>query len=400
MDNGTITFFDIEACGFYRLKQNPNDLDHKFGSLSEVIMDLKRWLENKTFEQTLPWDADTHPSRSKTYCRGIDIDEQTGDAIIVVYREVGDGSGNIHGVKLGSDVGPDASGTVVAGSEHDGETIAWGQPCYYWFIPEYNKLASISFTHSNTDTDRLCSYIRHYVNNNSNFGARKVSKQERVDPKNPDRMINIFKTTFPFGEGKDQCNCIFKLNAKELKIDALRADLDVLLSKVTHTIIRDTTTARTPDERNSFLKLGSDILPSLFGESPKTEQAKKVEVIIDGAPSKDEMYKIFDDLNDDSDWSNVGFRTNEAGGSTVWLKQYVVRASLLAEGNGKEHYSPGALIKEIKKCRSDLIAPLVKMKAEAMRKAVELEAEKRKETEPANQENESILRELKTAVGE
>ncbi|AEE55528.1 hypothetical protein [Escherichia coli] len=41
MDNGSITFFDITACGFYRLKNKPEELDYKFGDLMGVLDDLE-----------------------------------------------------------------------------------------------------------------------------------------------------------------------------------------------------------------------------------------------------------------------------------------------------------------------------------------------------------------------
>lgn len=41
VDNGSITFFDITACGFYRLKNKPEELDYKFGDLMGVLDDLE-----------------------------------------------------------------------------------------------------------------------------------------------------------------------------------------------------------------------------------------------------------------------------------------------------------------------------------------------------------------------
>lgn len=58
MDNGSITFFDITACGFYRLKNKPEELDYKFGDLMGVLDDLEGWLKDKNFEQTLPWNKE------------------------------------------------------------------------------------------------------------------------------------------------------------------------------------------------------------------------------------------------------------------------------------------------------------------------------------------------------
>ena len=77
--------------------------------------------------------------RSKTYCRGVAIDPQTNDIVVVLLRAVGDGSGNLHGVKMGSAVGAGESETVKAGTDVKGDKIIWGEPCYYWIIPEHSR---------------------------------------------------------------------------------------------------------------------------------------------------------------------------------------------------------------------------------------------------------------------
>lgn len=58
MDNGSITYFDITACGFYRLKHKSDQSDYKFGDLIGVLDDLESWLADKSFEQTLAWDKE------------------------------------------------------------------------------------------------------------------------------------------------------------------------------------------------------------------------------------------------------------------------------------------------------------------------------------------------------
>ncbi|EQA1074244.1 hypothetical protein AT515_004884, partial [Escherichia coli] len=105
MDNGSITFFDINAFGFYRLKRKAKDLDYKYGSLEGIFSEFDTWLNGKTIEETIPWDVNINPLRSKTYCRGMAIDPRTKDIVIVLLRAVGDGSGNLHGVKMGAAVG-------------------------------------------------------------------------------------------------------------------------------------------------------------------------------------------------------------------------------------------------------------------------------------------------------
>lgn len=56
---------------FYRLKKNAEELEHKFGDADDVFSELEKWLRNKSVEESIPWDVDTHPLRNRTYCRGL-----------------------------------------------------------------------------------------------------------------------------------------------------------------------------------------------------------------------------------------------------------------------------------------------------------------------------------------
>lgn len=360
-DRGLVTFFDIEECGFYRLKRNSKDPEHKFGTLTEVLEDLCSWLNGKKIEQTLPWDPVKAPLRAKTYCRGMAVDPLTKDSVIVVYRAVGDHAGSIHGIKEGTKVGPDANETIVAGAEHDGDKIIWGQPCYYWFIPEHNKFASIRFPHSSADTGRLASYVRDHVNNNSLFGRRKQREILRENPKDSTRPIRSTVTTFPFEEGDESCNCLFKFKARELKFNTLKEDLDGIHGQITHTVIRDTTRSFIEDTRTPLLKIGSAYLPSFFGDSHTSQLPKKIEVIVDGSPSIDELHRLFEIRDEDSSWNNIGFKIDGPGSGTTWLSEYTVKTELVIhDSSGEDHYSPELVLNKIKSVRQRLLSQIVK----------------------------------------
>ncbi|QZQ52003.1 hypothetical protein K6L24_09680 [Erwinia persicina] len=363
MDVGSVTFFDINAFGFYRLKRDSKNLDYKFGTLTEVIHDLTEWLKDKNFEDTLPWSADEQPLKQKVYCRGIVTDPETKDSIIVLYRGVGDGNG-IHGIKVGSKIGSNVTGTVKAGSKVGKDEVIWGEALYYWIIPELNKIASIRFPHSFADTYLFCNYFSQHVNNNSRFGERKKSKREVESKNNPGRVVPIYNVTFPFGNGKEKCNCVFKFTAEETKLKAAKENLAALRAKITQTIIRDTTATRLEDPREPILQLSSTALASLFGasvrnavigEPPQLVQPKKIQVTVDGAPSLEELNTLFKMREEDSDWVDVGFKLVNDD-NPIWLTSYVARTKLPIDGSeGKEHYSPEFLLSNINLIRGDLL---------------------------------------------
>lgn len=363
MDNGSITFFDITACGFYRLKNNPEELDYKFGDLTGVLDDLESWLKNKNFEQTLPWNKSEQPLRTRVYSRGLVRDNKTKDAVIVLYREVGNGNG-IHGIKVGSKVSGDSKGTIRAGREHGEDKIIWGEPCYYWIIPELNKIASIRFPHSFADTYLFAQYFIQHVNNNSKLGTRKKSKRTFESAKTPGRTVDVITTKFQHKDGDKEINCIFKFMLEETKLKAAKENFERLRSKITHTLIKDTTVVNEKDTRQPLLKLTSVALASLIGESnrnkligapPVLEQPRRIEVKIDGAPSSDELKNLFDMRGDESEW-DVGFLLADRA-NPVWLSSYVARTKLpIHDSDGFEHYSAKFLLDEINKIRDDLIS--------------------------------------------
>lgn len=363
MDNGSITFFDITACGFYRLKKNPEELDYKFGGLTGVLDDLESWLKNKNFEQTLPWNKSEQPLRTRVYSRGLVRDNKTKDAVIVLYREVGNGNG-IHGIKVGSKVSGDSKGTIRAGREHGEDKIIWGEPCYYWIIPELNKIASIRFPHSFADTYLFAQYFIQHVNNNSKLGTRKKSKRTFESAKTPGRTVDVITTKFQHKDGDKEINCIFKFMLEETKLKAAKENFERLRSKITHTLIKDTTVVNEKDTRQPLLKLTSVALASLIGENnrnkligapPVLEQPRRIEVKIDGAPSSDELKNLFDMRGDESEW-DVGFLLADRA-NPVWLSSYVARTKLpIHDSDGFEHYSAKFLLDEINKIRDDLIS--------------------------------------------
>ncbi|MFU9138016.1 hypothetical protein [Erwinia tasmaniensis] len=361
MDNGSITYFDITACGFYRLKHKSNELDYKFGDLIGVLDDLESWLADKSFEQTLAWNKEEQPLRTRVYSRGLARDENTKDAVIVLYREVGNGNG-IHGIKVDSKVSGDSKGTVKAGREHGDDKIIWGEPCYYWLIPELNKIASIRFPHSFADTYLFGQYFIQHVNNNSKLGVRTKSK--RTVETIPGRAFDIYNTRFQIQEGKSEINCVFKFILEETKLKAAEENFEKLRHKITHTMIKDTTIVHQQDTRQPLLKLTSNFLGSLVGESKRDEligqppvlkQPRKIEVKIDGAPSSEELRNLFSMRDKESDW-DVGFLMADRD-NPIWLSSYVARTKLpLHDSDGSEHYSASFLLDEINKVREDLIS--------------------------------------------
>ncbi|WP_185834955.1 hypothetical protein [Vibrio cholerae] len=68
MENGLITFFEIEECGFYRSKKlgdsNKRTQVHVKGDLKEALEKVTEWAKKRDFSETLPFDSASHPQRT------------------------------------------------------------------------------------------------------------------------------------------------------------------------------------------------------------------------------------------------------------------------------------------------------------------------------------------------
>ncbi|WP_279488345.1 hypothetical protein [Aeromonas veronii] len=87
MEQGLITFFDVSQCGFYRQrKEKAQELIE--GSLADTLSLVTKWLEGREVEQTIPWDVETHPYRTKVYCKSMEYDPVTGGLSIYFLEKV------------------------------------------------------------------------------------------------------------------------------------------------------------------------------------------------------------------------------------------------------------------------------------------------------------------------
>lgn len=359
METGIITFFDINACGFYRLKRNADDLDHKFGDVEEVFSELEKWLENKSVEESIPWDIESHPLRTRTYCRGVAVDPKTRDRVMVMYRAIGSAKGRLHAVKRNAAVGASESETVKTVT--NGDDYIWVEPCYYWILPQYNKIASIVFPHSGADTIRMCNYIFNFVVNHGDFGKKKeTSSYSKSRSSCQDDDFLVSKTFFKYVEDGKIYNCIFKFNTETTKVNKPGENLLDIREKIVQTIIRDTTVVQVEDTRQPILRLMSNVLSDFLGnDKAEFKKPKKIEVKVDGAPSESEIKTLLERNADDVDWVDVGFVLKDSS-RPIWLKKYMARTSIFVDdSDGIEHFSPEKLLSEIMAVRNDLVQAII-----------------------------------------
>ncbi|MBE1275646.1 hypothetical protein [Enterovibrio baiacu] len=370
-EKGLITFFDLEKCGYYRIRQNadgePYDID-----VDDMLKRLNDWLVGKRFQNTVPW-GDTGSAFSKIYCQSYYRDPSSGDFVLVLIKSVGAENGGVKGIKFDSNVDSDSNDTVTSADGINAREVAWGQVMYYWFIPELNVLASIKFRDSVCDINGLSKYVREWVKYrcNKHVGEIKETRRERADGQT---SVFVQRKHYRCESGaKDNFSFVFKFLAKQLKQKTKVDDFTSLQSKVTHLVFRSTISASSTDRRK-YAKLMDKFLPK-FGfcapkvDSGKVSETRHYEVIVEEFPSYTELEEIFKQYNEDYDefnlWDNVGLKFNGRSNDTVWLDKYVVKSeiSMPEKLADKDTYSANQIMQKLLANRKELLSKVNKQDA-------------------------------------
>lgn len=354
----TITYFDLKEFGFYRLRQGkePEYLD---GTIPEVLSSLSNWLDGKQLRNTIPWDTDTNQKRTKVFCRSYKIDPSTNDVVIVLWKAVGDSAGNVHAAYANSDVGSDTSGDLTTSKDAAGTEVIWGQPCYYWIIPNENKVASIRFANSIADIDSLCHYIKAFVDFRGHFPNKKASEFSFYHPVS-NREVKVKKFTFEYeDENKKTFSANFKIRTQLYRKASSTLNFNQIAKDVTQIVYRETISAKEDDSRPSWVKM-FDILGSAIGNNkPPLSSQRHIEVVVDASPDGDELTELVERYNEKYDdaigWNNIGLKLGGRNESTMWLNEFVLRDELLIDKIDSEIYTSEQLWKAISEQRQRLI---------------------------------------------
>ncbi|MCG9619377.1 hypothetical protein L1D56_05240 [Vibrio diabolicus] len=355
---GSITYFDLKEFGFYRLRQKKAP-EYIEGTISSIISSLESWLNGKTFRNTIPWDADTNLQRTKMYCRSYKTNATTGDIVLVLWKAVGDKNGNVHGAYADSNVGSDTNDDLSTGSEVAGEEVIWGQPCYYWIIPEKNKIASIKFANSTTDSDSLCHYIKAFVDYRSTLPNKKESERTYTHHISG-REIKVKNITFESTDANNKAfRTNFKMKTQQYKKASSSLNYSRLAEDVTHIVYRETISATIADTRPAWAQVCDTIGSALGYQTPATKGQRHIEVIVDATPNGTELTDLVnryaEEHDDTSDWNNIGLKLGGRSESTTWLDEFVLTDELIISQVDNEIYTAEQLLTAITAQRARLV---------------------------------------------
>ncbi|MDU4002705.1 hypothetical protein [Pluralibacter gergoviae] len=371
-ERGIITFFDLEQFGLYQiLKGKPPKLIE--ANIQSVFSGLMKWFSSRSVEQSVPWGVDNN-RRTKAFCKNLSHDANTGDYMFVIWKTLGDSKGDIQGIEANSLI-DGTSDNVISASDttKDGKKYIWGLPCYYWVIPEYNKVASIRFPSSYADTDLFCQYVKAYVDYRHEDSCKVVHDVEipRKDRSEPSKFKRVY-----FKRGKHSLT--FKVRAKQTRKITKGANIAELCKKITHIVYHDVIETNVPDTRADWQKLFDKVGGIFAASSPMLSKKHKVELLVEGQPTVEEFEKLIEDYLEDydpiedetdetgeiktitedkkKDQARIGFKVNGKSGATTWLDEYVLRHEIHTSlGSRNKHYSSSYLLSIVNNHRNDLI---------------------------------------------
>ncbi|MDU5839353.1 MAG: hypothetical protein E6Z53_20185 [Pantoea sp.] len=368
-ERGILTFFDFDQFGLYQIlqKKDPVLIEQ---DLARVFTGLKDWVGSRTVEKSVPWGTDNN-RRTKAFCKNLSYNESTGDYLFVIWKTLGDNKGDIQGIEAGTKIDENNDNVVSASETQDGKNYIWGLPCYYWVLPEYKKVASIRFPSSYADTDLFCQYIKAYVDYRLEDPSKIVHDIEfsRANSPEPSKFKRVFYE-------KDKKSLVFKVSTKKTRRITRGANIEELCKKITHIVYHDVIETNVEDTRNQWQKLFDKVGNIISGSSPVVSKKHKVELIVEGTPTKEEFEKLIEDYldqhniddEDDKDSGDsikkpdqvrIGFKINGKSSAITWLDEYVLRHEIHTNlENRYKHYSSSYLLSIVNAHRNDLVSYL------------------------------------------
>ena len=375
MDSGLVTFFNVNKCGFYKITRSnkdngraKNDVKVK-GSLSESITLVSEWVNGREFSQTIPWDVNTNPFKKKIYCKDVYKDDNSNEMLFVFCQAVNNDKGALNGFIEDAKIGSDDKDVIKVSNKAKGKKLIYGEPMYYWFIPDSDLIVSSKFPHSVASTNEVCDYFKKCIDNFIPTENRNTTSRTQYHDK-AKRDINIKSVNYRSDCGKYSMTYQLQSALKELTIDDV--SLDALAKEISHIIVRDTISGSKQNEGSSSFGLYNKVMR----KQEATLRQHHVEISSEVCINRDELAAIIDVFKEEQSvnaiWNDVGFRSNGEE-SVKWFDSYIDRKNIhLNESQKKDDsYYPAKVVFD---CLNDQRESLLNFKCSKLENALKLKA--------------------------
>jgi len=134
LEDVKFSFYRIDECGYY----NYGNKTPAFGSISQILKDLKNWGDDKTIENTRLYEPVDGSNYLSTYL--LNISQHNRDWLLTTWNETPAVEAGVPSVIKDSKVA--APGVVI--NDIKANSIP-GYATYFWFLPDDNMVASVRF---------------------------------------------------------------------------------------------------------------------------------------------------------------------------------------------------------------------------------------------------------------
>ncbi|THK42194.1 hypothetical protein E8Q33_05290 [Methylophaga sp. SB9B] len=354
MDRGLINFFELQECGFYRIKDKKSF--HIEGSLSETISLIENWLKGTvSFAETIPWDTLTTPNRAQIYCKAIHTDSDTQDSVFVLWKRFSSDNENLNGIDPNAKFGMEEGDSVKVGTKINGKELILGQPMYYWFIPELNIIASINFQHATASTEDACLYIKRCMDLRIDHPRKVISEG--------DHYYELLGKTIPrktvtYRSSDGSYSLRFKFRAHTKELSAQKVNLKKLSEEISHLVVRETISTKVEENKHSLFKLYDRIT----SKQKSKNFTKQVEIIEEVSLTQQELAQIIEVysaeiLQSKSDWKDIGFKS-DVNSPTKWFRKFVTKEHILLDDLpiNRSYHSPKVILQTLAKEREKILS--------------------------------------------
>lgn len=165
-EQATFTFYRVKNAGFYRAGAGVPD----FGSLGDILDDLKGWAGPKTLKETKTFEADEE--RYPSYL--VDSKNIGDDWVLLLWNEVPSNGQRMPSLSEDARFGVEPE--VIMNPIQEGSIP--GFATYFWFIADENLMATIRLHNKVTGQSSLQKYIQCFLRQSSKHAKAEVVEQD------------------------------------------------------------------------------------------------------------------------------------------------------------------------------------------------------------------------------
>ena len=299
MEKITLKFYTIYKCGYYK----PKDTKNYLTDISDLLDNIKDWIDSKTLEETLTTNKLSAKSEKlPVYCLNVTKSSVKNTYLITTWNKVETTDGNISSIKIDEPI--KTASKNVSTTKLPKNSIP-GYATYFYVIPEDNILATIRFNHISNGHIGLNSYIKGFLT----FYSKYTQFIENEEDKSKIEILGYGTSKKDYD---DNLHPYFKSSLKRTKTNT-----DKILSSVNSIskMIRKTTISTAIlSEKNLY----DNLMEFLGTKSNNDNEEFQLKYEMKVKPTKDNVTEIIKSWNKKDSWDDIGFQI-KGEDNPIWL---------------------------------------------------------------------------------